>query len=220
MGRRSHWCLCFALLLSSGCGESVSTVTSSGSIIIPSTAVLNQGKHTRFQVYPRAAGTKWEIVAGAYSGYVTANGTLHAPQTLTEERWITLEASKGSAKARATVVLKPGPVEPADCLAPGQPDPRDPSAPYISYEELPEALTRVPPSYPDPAREAGVSGTVMLQALVCACGEVSDIRVAQSVPMLDQAAIDAVRQWVFRPALQGGEAVAVWVHIPIKFSLH
>jgi protein TonB len=217
---RFHWCLYFAVLCMSGCGDGVSTVTSTGPVILPSSAIVNQGKHTRFRVFPIAAVARWENLSDPISGFVSAHGTFYAPLTLPDERSITLEASNGRGKAQVTVVLKPGPVEPADCLAPGQPDPRDPLAPYTSYEELPEALMRVAPSYPDPAREAGVSGTVMLQALVCACGEVSDIRVVQSIPLLDQASIDAVRQWFFRPALKGGEPVAVWVHIPVKFTLH
>ena len=217
---RFHLCLYFAVLCLSGCSDGGSTVTSSNLVVVPATAIVSQGKHTRFHVYPTATVARWEILSAPYSGYVSANGTFHAPLTLSGERTITLEASNGSAKAQATVVLKPGPVEPADCLSPGQPDPRSPSAPYIYVEELPEAITRVPPVYPDSAREAGVSGTVMLQALVCACGEVSDIRVVQSVPLLDQSAIDAVRRWYFKPAATGGEAVAVWVHIPVKFTLH
>ena len=73
---------------------------------------------------------------------------------------------------------------------------------------------------PDAARAAGVQGTVTVRVLVCACGEISEVQVAQSIAMLDQAAIDAVSQWFFKPAQNGGEAIAVWVHIPVTFSLH
>ena len=91
---------------------------------------------------------------------------------------------------------------------------------YVYVEELPEALTKVPPEYPDEARKAGVDGTVMLQALVGTGGDVEDVRVQKSVPMLDAAAIAAVRQWHFKPGRTKTEPVAVWVAIPIKFSLH
>ena len=207
-----HLILCLAALLVSGCGESVSTVASSGFVILPSTAEVSQGKRVRFRVLPRTEVVQWENLSGAYSGYVSPQGTFHAPLTLAGERSITLEASNGKGKSQATVVLKPGPVEPADCLGAG------PS--YVYVEELPEPIVRIPPSYPDTARAAGVQGTVTVQALVCACGEVSDVRIVQSIPLLDQAATDAVRQWWFKPALSGGEAVAVWVGIPIKFTLH
>jgi protein TonB len=91
---------------------------------------------------------------------------------------------------------------------------------YVYVEELPEAVTRVPPSYPDLAREAGVDGTVMVQALVGKDGKVKDVRVVKSIPMLDEAAKSAVRQWVFKPALSNNKPVAVWVGVPVKFSLH
>lgn len=91
---------------------------------------------------------------------------------------------------------------------------------YVYVEELPEAVTRVAPSYPDIAREAGVDGTVLVQALVGKDGKVKDVRVQKSIPMLDASAIAAVKQWVFKPALSNNKPVAVWVAVPVKFSLH
>ena len=91
---------------------------------------------------------------------------------------------------------------------------------YVYVEELPEAVTKVNPVYPDLAREAGVDGLVMVQALVGKDGKVKDVRVVKSIPMLDQAAESAVRQWVFKPALSNNKPVAVWVGVPVKFSLH
>jgi protein TonB len=91
---------------------------------------------------------------------------------------------------------------------------------YVYVEELPEAVTKVQPVYPDLAREAGVDGLVMVQALVAKDGKVKDVRVVKSIPMLDEAAKAAVRQWVFKPALSNNKPVAVWVGVPVKFSLH
>lgn len=91
---------------------------------------------------------------------------------------------------------------------------------YVYVEELPEAITKVTPLYPDIAREASVDGTVMVQALVGRDGRVKDTRVVKSIPMLDAAAVAAVRQWVFKPALSNNKPVAVWVAVPMKFSLH
>jgi protein TonB len=91
---------------------------------------------------------------------------------------------------------------------------------YVYVEELPEAVTKVPPQYPDIAREAGVDGTVMVQALVGKDGRVKDTKVTKSIPMLDAAAITAVKGWVFKPALSNNKPVAVWVAIPVRFSLH
>jgi len=90
---------------------------------------------------------------------------------------------------------------------------------YVYVEELPEAVTKVPPAYPDLAREANVDGTVMVQALVGKDGHVKDTRVVKSIPMLDASAVAAVKQWVFKPALSNNKPVAVWVAVPVRFSL-
>ena len=91
---------------------------------------------------------------------------------------------------------------------------------YVYVEELPEAITQVKPQYPDIAREAGVDGTVLVQALVGKDGRVKDVRVVKTIPMLEAAAVAAVKQWVFKPALSNNKPVAVWVAVPVKFSLH
>jgi protein TonB len=91
---------------------------------------------------------------------------------------------------------------------------------YVYVEELPEAIHKEAPQYPDLAREASVDGTVMVQALVGKDGRVKDTRVVKSIPMLDAAAVAAVRQWVFKPALSNNKPVAVWVAVPVKFTLH
>jgi len=91
---------------------------------------------------------------------------------------------------------------------------------YVYVEELPEAITKVPPVYPDIAREASVDGQVLVQALVGKDGHVKDVKVQKSIPMLDAAAIAAVKQWVFKPALSNNKPVAVWVAVPVKFTLH
>ena len=90
---------------------------------------------------------------------------------------------------------------------------------YVYVEELPEAITKAPIVYPDIAREAGVDGTVMVQALVGKDGKVKDVKVVKSIPMLDEAAVASVRQWVFKPALSNNKPVAVWVAVPVKFTL-
>jgi len=87
-------------------------------------------------------------------------------------------------------------------------------------DELPVAITRVPPSYPDAARAAGTQGTVQLQALVKTDGTVGDVRVTVSVAGLDGAAIAAVRQWTFKPGLSGGKPVEAWVGVPVRFTIH
>jgi len=48
---------------------------------------------------------------------------------------------------------------------------------------------------------------------------VREVRVVRSIPMLDEAAVTAVRQWVFKPALSQNRPVAVWVAVPVRFAL-
>jgi protein TonB len=90
---------------------------------------------------------------------------------------------------------------------------------YLYVTELPEAIRKVAPEYPEVARKAGVDGTVIVQALVGIDGLVKDTRVTKSIPMLDDAAVASVRRWVFRPAKVNGKPVAVWAAAPVKFSL-
>jgi len=91
---------------------------------------------------------------------------------------------------------------------------------YVYVEELPEAISKVTPEYPDIARQSNMEGTVLVQALVGKDGRVKDTKVVKPVPVFDDAAVAAVRQWVFKPALSNNKPVAVWVAVPVKFSLH
>jgi len=91
---------------------------------------------------------------------------------------------------------------------------------YVYVEELPEVVTKTQPVYPDLARDAGVDGTVLVQALVGKDGKVKDAKVTKSIPMLDAAALAAVKQWVFKPALSNNKPVAVWVAVPVRFTLN
>jgi protein TonB len=88
-------------------------------------------------------------------------------------------------------------------------------------EELPEPLTQVIPEYPALAREAEVGGLVVAQVLVGKDGHVVDAHVDRehSVTMLDDATIEAVRQWVFAPARANHTPVAVWVSVPFNYRL-
>ena len=90
----------------------------------------------------------------------------------------------------------------------------------IIPDHAPEAKTKVPPEYPEAARQAHVDGTVVMTVLVCEHGGVLDARVTRSIPMLDTAALDAVSYWKFQPALLGGKPVPTWIELPLKFTLN
>ncbi|MBM3285761.1 MAG: TonB family protein [Candidatus Eisenbacteria bacterium] len=91
---------------------------------------------------------------------------------------------------------------------------------FVAVEEMPVLIQIPPPIYPDMARQAEVEGTVMVRALVGKDGKVADAFVTDGVPMLNDAAVAAARKAVFKPALQQHKPVAVWVQIPMRFSLN
>ena len=99
-------------------------------------------------------------------------------------------------------------------------DPPPASGNYVYVEELPEVLERAAPDYPESARFAGISGTVWVQALVGENGRVRDAVIVNGPTQLRDAALDAVWQWRFKPAFTNKEAIAVWVGIPVRFTLH
>jgi protein TonB len=77
----------------------------------------------------------------------------------------------------------------------------------------------VAPQYPPEAGRARIEGTVVLMAVIGTDGSVKDVRVESGLPMLAQAAIDAVRQWRYKPYMIDGEPVEVDSRITINFTL-
>jgi protein TonB len=77
----------------------------------------------------------------------------------------------------------------------------------------------VAPQYPPEAGRERIEGTVVLMAAIAKDGTVRDVRVESGLPLLAQAAIDAVKQWRYKPYLLNGEPVEVDCHITINFTL-
>jgi len=101
---------------------------------------------------------------------------------------------------------------------PAEPRPRGP----VRVGELlvmPRKIVDVRPAYPEIARMSRVQGTVVLEAVLDRAGRVSQVRVVRSAPFLDQAAIDAVRQWRYTPSVFHGQPVDVLMTISITFHL-
>lgn len=81
-------------------------------------------------------------------------------------------------------------------------------------------VNRVQPQYPPLARQTRISGTVRLHAIISKSGTVQQLEVLSGHPLLVQAALDAVRQWKYRPTLLNGEPVEVDTTIDVIFSLN
>ncbi len=80
-------------------------------------------------------------------------------------------------------------------------------------------IRRVEPSYPALARSARISGNVVLKAIINREGLIQDLQLVSGHPMLVPSAIDAVRQWRYRPYLLNGQPVEVETTITVIFTL-
>jgi protein TonB len=77
----------------------------------------------------------------------------------------------------------------------------------------------VRPAYPTAAREAGIEGVVILEVKIGADGGVEAARVLKSIPLLDEAALDAVKQWKFVPTLLNGQPTSIMMTTTINFAI-
>jgi protein TonB len=84
----------------------------------------------------------------------------------------------------------------------------------------PQKVHHVAPSYPPIAQAARISGIVIVEALIAEDGSVRDVKVLKSVPLLDAAATEAVRQWRFTPTLLNGMPVQVIMSVTVSFTLN
>jgi periplasmic protein TonB len=84
----------------------------------------------------------------------------------------------------------------------------------------PGPIYTVPPQYPDAARKAGAQGTVWVMIHVLEDGSVGEATVTRSIPLLDEAAVKAVKQWRFAPPTSGGKPTTAWLRVPVRFTLH
>ena len=97
-----------------------------------------------------------------------------------------------------------------------------PQEPFVSLpdgSELPVLVSRVDARYPDAARRLNLNGDVMLRIVVEPTGSVGRIDVLTAGPAgMTEAAVDAVRRWIYRPARVRGQPVAVWKVVRIHFT--
>ena len=108
----------------------------------------------------------------------------------------------------------PDPPSPPPPLAPRAP------VPVGGMIEPPRKVKDVAPVYPAIAQSARVQGRVLLEALIGLDGRIDHLKVLRSVPLLDQAALDAVGQWVFTPTKLNGEPVQVVMTVTVEFRLN
>ena len=109
-----------------------------------------------------------------------------------------------------------------DTLTPPPPPPTPPAPKTpirVSALQAPRKIKDVAPRYPAIAQASRVEGVVILEAVISEDGSVQDVRVLRSKTLLDDAAVEAVRQWRFTPTLLGGQPVPVVMTVTVSFNL-
>ena len=102
--------------------------------------------------------------------------------------------------------------------AAGAPLQRDPDGVYRLGSGLPPPRRMGVAVYPDDAKAAGIKGTVQTEIVIDETGRVVDARVIRSVPLLDEAAVAAVREWQFQPATFNGKPIPIRMTVTVQFA--
>ena len=147
----------------------------------------------------------------------TTAAPLEAPTGVSPEtgREQSSSSDTGTSRDSGTPIVVAERVE----IEPRPPVPVTPPVRLHSGITAPRKVVDVAPTYPPVARTAHVEGIVVLEATIDTEGRVTDLRVLRSVPLLDDAALQAVRQWRFTPGQLNGQAVAVIITVTVRFAL-
>jgi TonB family protein len=86
--------------------------------------------------------------------------------------------------------------------------------------KTPRVVTKTPPVVPEAALASGIAGDVVLSVVVDRDGRVATARVVSGPAGLRNAALEAVQQWSYEPAIQDGRPVAVQIYVTVDFPRH
>ena len=92
------------------------------------------------------------------------------------------------------------------------------TGPVMDYDSAPRPIKITRPQYPQEAFVKKIEGTVDVEIVIAPSGHVASAKVVRSVPLLDEAALAAVRQWLFSPAYKRGRPVPSLAEAPVKFT--
>jgi protein TonB len=120
------------------------------------------------------------------------------------------------ASSYVPAIKPPEPVKPATTTIVNVPPPKPAR---ISQIQMATPIRKVEPVYPSLAKQAHISGTVELMGVLGTDGRIHELRVLKGHPLLIQAAMDAVKQWVFAPTILNGQPVEVQAPIQVNFIL-
>jgi TonB family protein len=145
----------------------------------------------------------------------------HPADGIRELRQATLFATTDSQKQAAAELIKQI-TDAAIAHVPPLPKPSAPPADALRVggEVKPPVRTKdARPVYPEVAAAAAIQGMVILEAIIGADGKVAQATVLRSIPLLDAAAIEAVRQWEYQPTVVNGVAVPLIYTVTVGFTL-
>jgi protein TonB len=91
--------------------------------------------------------------------------------------------------------------------------------PVMDYDQPPKPIKITRPQYPQEAFVKKIEGEVIVEILIDSTGAVVRARVIQSIPALDAAAIQTVKEWRFSPAIKNGRPVATIANAPVRFRI-
>jgi protein TonB len=134
---------------------------------------------------------------------------------------VPIEAAEGE-EADTEADIAPTSFNSIEDVPPPPPPPSEQAQEFYAFDEPPVLVKFVNPKYPDLARQAGIEGTVLLNVLVGDDGKVLQVGVIQSdvTPAMEKAAMDAAKQFLFKPAKQRTVSVKARVAVPIRFKIH
>jgi protein TonB len=126
------------------------------------------------------------------------------------------QSGKSSETSAASVSKSQAPPAAVPAVPSGASSSQDLGIPYVRVAVL---IRQVPPVYPPLAKQARVSGVVRLKVIIGKDGAVQEVTAISGHPFLRQAAIDAVRQWIYKPTLLNGEPTEVSTEVAVNFTL-
>lgn len=135
---------------------------------------------------------------------------------------VPIEAAEGDEDASDADAFAPTSYSNIDEVPMPPPPSSEQAQEFYAFDEAPVLIKSVSPKYPDLARQAGIEGTVLLNVLVGDDGKVLQVSVIQSdvTPAMEKAAMEAAKQFVFKPAKQRTVPVRARMAVPIRFKLH
>ena len=148
--------------------------------------------------------------------------TLLAEADALRNRAMELQKTRQSGRSNMAFVPAPGQPPPPPPPPPPPVELIDGQAPVrVGGNIKPPTKTRdVKPVYPADALDARVTGVVIIEATIDSLGNVSTARVLRGQPLLDQAALDAVKEWQFTPTMMNGVAVPVIMTVTVNFTMN